>query len=157
MSNFSKIAIAAAATLIAILPPVVAQVSSLQKRLTPTEIESLPKLAAGAGTSGLQAVTTTVLFGDPARAGLYSIELKVAPNTIIKAHTHRDHRTATVVSGSWYFGYGAKNDEGALKLLTAGSFYTEPGGEPHFARTKADGAVVMITGYGPSDTNFVEQ
>jgi len=128
----------------------------LQTRLAPAEIESLPKVTAGTGTSGLPAVTTTVLFGDPAKAGLYSIRLKVAPDTVIKSHTHRDTRTTVVVSGSWYFGYGPKNEKSALKLLTAGSFYTEPAGQAHFARTDSAGAIVVVTGYGPSDTTFVE-
>src|SRR6185436_18133691 len=48
-------------------------------------IEALPSESAGAGTSGLQAVTTRVLFGDPTKSGLYTIELRVAPNTVIQA------------------------------------------------------------------------
>lgn len=147
------IAIVAVAT---IASPATAQDAVLQKRFTPAEIESLPKMTAGTGTSGLPAVTTTVLFGDPAKAGLYSIELTVAPNTVIKSHTHRDTRTATVISGSWYFGYGPKNEGTAVKELTPGSFYTEPAGQPHFARTGPKRAVIVITGYGPSDTSYVE-
>src|SRR4029453_10380637 len=76
-----------------------AQDSQVKKRLTPKEIEALPTERAGAGTSGLPAVTTRVLFGDPTKSGLYTIELRVAPNTVIQAHTHRDTRTAVVVSG----------------------------------------------------------
>jgi pimeloyl-ACP methyl ester carboxylesterase len=131
--------------------------TSLQKRMTPGDIASLPVVTAGPGTSGLSAVTTTVLFGDPAKPGLYGIELKVAPNTVIEAHTHRDTRTATVVSGTWYFGYGPKNEPDALKPLAAGSFYTEPGGQAHFARTMGEGVAIIITGYGPSDTIYVQK
>jgi hypothetical protein len=39
--------------------------------------------------------------------------------------------------------------------LTAGGLYTEPGGATHFAFTRAEGAVVRLTGIGPSDTSFV--
>jgi hypothetical protein len=74
-------------------------------RLTPTEIAALAKATGGVGTSGLPAVTMTVLYGNPAQSGLYTIELKIAPSTTIQAHTHKDTRTATVVSGLWYFGY----------------------------------------------------
>ena len=101
-------------------------------------------------------MTTTVLFGDPNKPGLYTIELKVAPNTVIPAHTHRDTRTATVISGTWYFGYDQKNVQSAVKALSPGSFYTEPAGVAHFARTGAKAAVVVITGYGPSDTVFTK-
>jgi len=81
-----------------------AQDGQVKRRLTPKEIEALPSQNAGAGTSGLPAVTTRVLFGDPTKSGLYTIELRVAPNTVIQAHTHRDTRTAVVINGLWYFG-----------------------------------------------------
>jgi len=102
----------------------------------------------------LPAVTTRVLFGDPTKSGLYTIELKVAPNTVIQAHTHRDTRTAVVVSGLWHFGYGPKNEQALVKALPPGAFYTEPAGESHFARTGPEGATVSITGYGPTDTVY---
>ena len=91
-------------SLLALSPLATAQDGQLKKRLTPKEIEALPSESAGAGTSGLPAVTTRVLFGDPTKSGLYTIELKVAPNTVIQAHTHRDTRTAVVINGLWYFG-----------------------------------------------------
>jgi quercetin dioxygenase-like cupin family protein len=116
----------------------------------------VPRQAAGAGTSGLPAVSTRILFGDPAKAGLYTIELRVAPDTTIQAHSHRDTRTAVVLEGLWFFGYGPRNEPSLLKELPRGSFYTEPGGEVHFARTGPQGATVAITGYGPSDTTYVK-
>ena len=131
-----------------------AQDSQVKRRLTPKEIEALPGESAGAGTSGLPAVTTRVLFGDPSKAGLYTIELKVAPNTVIQAHTHRDTRTAVVIGGLWYFGYGLRNEQALVKALSPGAFYTEPAGESHFARTGPEGATVSITGYGPTDTVY---
>ena len=133
-----------------------AQDTQVKRRLTPREIEELPSESAGAGTSGLPAVTTRVLFGDPTKPGLYTIELRIAPNTIIQAHTHRDMRTAVVVSGLWYFGYGPKNEQTLVKALPPGAFYTEPAGEVHFARTGTEGATVSITGYGPTDTVYTK-
>jgi hypothetical protein len=133
-----------------------AQDLQVKRRLTPKEIEALPSESAGAGTSGLPAVTTRVLFGDPKQPGLYTIELKVAANTVIQAHTHRDTRTAVVISGLWYFGYGPKNEQALVKALPPGAFYTEPASEPHFARTGPEGATVSITGYGPTDTVYAK-
>ena len=133
-----------------------AQDGQVKRRLTPKEIEALPTESAGAGTSGLPAVTTRVLFGDPTKSGLYTIELRVAPNTVIQAHTHRDTRTAVVVNGLWYFGYGPKNEQALVKALPPGAFYTEPAGESHFARTGPEGATVSITGYGPTDTVYTK-
>jgi uncharacterized RmlC-like cupin family protein len=96
------------------------------------------------------------LAGDPTKPGLYSLRLTVPPNTRIAAHTHRDERTAVVVAGTWFFGYGRAADETALKALPAGSFYTEPAGAAHFAMTKDEPVEIVITGYGPSDTQYVD-
>ena len=48
--------------------------------------------------------------------------LRLPPNTKIQAHSHKDDRTAVVLSGVWYFGYGREFNEAALKELPAGSF-----------------------------------
>ena len=126
-----------------------------QQRLTPAEIEALAQGGAGAGTSGLEGIRTTVLSGDPAKSGLYTIRLTVPAGTEIAAHTHSDTRSAVVISGTWYFGYGEKHEEAALKALPPGSFYTEPPGAPHFARTGAEPVTLYITGTGPTDTAYV--
>ena len=140
--------------LLALSTVITAQDGQSERRLTPKEIEALSSESAGAGTSGLPAITTRVLFGDPTKAGLYTIELRVAPKTVIQAHTHRDTRTAVVVKGLWYFGYGPKNEQALVKALPPGAFYTEPANESHFARTGSEGATVSITGYGPTDTVY---
>jgi hypothetical protein len=69
-----------------------------------------PCLEAGTGTSGVAGIRTTVLSGDPNKAGLYTIRLFIPSHTVIKPHHHRDDRVATVVSGIWYIGYGVKRD-----------------------------------------------
>jgi uncharacterized RmlC-like cupin family protein len=129
---------------------------SEQTRLSPTEIANMGQGGAGPGTSGIEGIRTTALFGDPARSGPYTIEIRVPPHTRIAAHTHRDRRSAVVVSGQWFFGYGAALAEDRLELLPAGSFYTEPANDPHFALTRDQPAVVYITGDGPTDTHFTE-
>lgn len=126
------------------------------ERLTPAEIEALTPIDAGAGTSGVTGIKTRLLKGDPNRAGLYTIQLTVPANTRIEAHTHRDDRVATVISGTWSIGYGTSFDEKKLKVLPPGSFYVEPLNAAHFARTGTEPVVVQITGYGPTDTNYVE-
>lgn len=130
--------------------------SAGQRRLDPKDIAALTKSGAGAGTSGVSGIQTTTLFGDPTASGPYTIALRVPPHTTIAAHTHRDNRTAIVVSGTWWFGYGPVNTKDKLKVLPAGSFYTEPGGQAHFARTGDEAAVVYITGIGPTDTHYLD-
>jgi quercetin dioxygenase-like cupin family protein len=80
--------------------------------------------------------------------GPYTIRLSIPANTRIQAHTHRDNRSAVVVAGVWYFGYGRVTDAATEKALPAGSFYTEPGGVVHFAETKADPVL--------TDTRYVQ-
>lgn len=125
-------------------------------RLDPKDIAALSKQHAGAGTSGVAGIQTTVLSGDPTAAGPYTIALRVPAHTTIAAHTHRDDRSAIVVSGMWWFGYGPVNTKAALKALAPGSFYTEPAGQAHFARTGDHAAVVYITGTGPTDTRYLD-
>lgn len=126
-----------------------------ERRTTPAEFDFESAAKGGTGTSGVSGIQTVILHGDPNRAGLYTIMLKVPANTRIEAHEHPDDRVATVVSGTWYFGYGDKHNEESLKALPPGSFYTEPPGRVHFAATKGEPAIVQITGFGPSGTKFV--
>jgi len=125
-------------------------------RLTPDEIRALQTGSSQIGSSFLPGVSTRVVSGDPSKVGFYTIVLSVPPATTIPAHSHRDDRTATVISGTWQFGYGARLDERALKSLPPGSVYSEPGGGPHFARTGAEPVLVQISGIGPTDTHYVE-
>ena len=126
-----------------------------QTRLTPAEVETHARIGAGAGTSGLSGIQTTVLSGDPNLPGPYAIEIRVPAHARIAAHRHRDNRTALVVSGEWHFGYGGDANEAATRTLAPGSFYTEPAGQPHFAFTGDLPTVVYITGQGPTDTTYV--
>jgi pimeloyl-ACP methyl ester carboxylesterase/quercetin dioxygenase-like cupin family protein len=136
--------------------PVAAENGHLgQTALTLEQTQAMPQSGAGAGTSGVAAIRTVLLSGDPAKPGPYVLEIHVPPNTAIAPHTHRDDRFATVISGTWYFGYGSKASDAPIKPLTAGGLYTEPGDVAHFAFTRAEGAVVRLTGIGPSDTSFV--
>ena len=126
-----------------------------QMRLTPDEVRANQTGTEQVGSSFLAGVSTKVIAGDPAKPGFYAIILSVPANTTIPAHSHRDDRMATVVSGTWQFGYGDRFDEGALKRLLPGSVYSEPGGANHFARTGSEPVLVQITGVGPTDTRYV--
>lgn len=125
-------------------------------RMTPAELQASSSSTSQIGSSNLPGVHTQVLVGDPTRSGFYTILLFVPPDTTIQAHSHRDDRVATVVSGQWSFGYGERFDAAALKTLPPGSVYSEPGGAQHFARTTADAVVVQISGYGPTDTVYFD-
>jgi quercetin dioxygenase-like cupin family protein len=118
-------------------------------RLTPTEITAAADATKGGG------VQMTQLIGDPTKPGLYSVRVAIAAHTQVRPHTHRDNRSVVVMSGTWHMGYGTSFDAKALKDLPTGSVYTEPAGQPHFAQATDEPVVILVTGYGPSDTKFV--
>ncbi len=130
--------------------------TAAEERLSPAEYKFPREGNPGTGSSGIASIQTVVLKGDPNQAGVYTIMLRVPPHTRIAAHSHRDDRVATVISGTWRIGYGDKFDEAKLKALPPGSFYTEPPARNHFAETGNEEVVVQITGYGPSSTNYVD-
>jgi hypothetical protein len=127
-----------------------------QLRMTQQEIINTKATGISApGSSNLIAVQVIVIHGDPSKVGLYTILLKVAAHTKIPAHLHPDDRVGTVVSGTWYFGYGDKFNESKLKKLPVGSIYAEVENQNHFAMTKDEPIIVEITGYGPSGVKYV--
>ena len=126
--------------------------------MTPAELQVGTDDNNQIGSSGLPGVHTKVLYGDPSKPGLYSILLYVPANTTIQAHSHRDDRMATVVSGTWHFGYGEHFDAAKLEALPPGSVYSEPGtrAHNHFAQTQAEPVIVHIVGFGPTDTVYFD-
>jgi quercetin dioxygenase-like cupin family protein len=130
--------------------------ASPEERLSPAEYDFPQHGNPGTGSSGVSDIRTVVLKGDPNQVGVYTIMLRVPAHTRIAAHSHRDDRVATVISGTWRIGYGDHFDETKLKALPAGSFYTEPPGQTHFAETGDEPVVVQITGFGPSSTDYVD-
>jgi quercetin dioxygenase-like cupin family protein len=121
-------------------------------RLTAAEVAAM---AAAAKPGGNPAIQMTNLVGDPTKPGLYTVRVALAAHTQAKPHIHRDNRSVTVISGTWSMGYGTQFDDKALKALPPGSVYTEPAGQPHFSQAGDEAVVILVTGYGPSDTKFV--
>ncbi len=142
--------------LIVLAGTVVGAQSAGEQRLTPSEVKWPAPAGGGVGTSGVAGTQTVVLKGDPTKSGLYTMLLRVGPNTKIEAHAHPDDRVATVIAGTWYFGYGKQFNESALKQLPPGSVYTEPPNTNHFAMTRGDVVTIQITGTGPSGTTYAD-
>ena len=92
------------------------------------------------------------VVGDQEKPGPYIFltRPRPGPSRATQPHAHPDTRTYTVISGTWYVGFGDKYDESKLIGLKAGSVYTEPAGVPHFVLVKEAGTVVQISGTGPS-------
>ena len=94
------------------------------------------------------------LVGDPAKPGPYTIRIRFPKGYRIPAHTHPDAREVTILSGTYATGYGERFDPAGLKVLPAGSFYTEPANVPHYIEIKED-VVLQVSGTGPSGRKYV--
>lgn len=94
--------------------------------------------------------------GNAKKTGPFVHRVKFPKGRVVQAHSHPDDRTYTVISGTWYIGWGETYDESKLMALPAGSFYTEPAGVPHFIATPDGEAVVQITGTGITAVDFVD-
>jgi quercetin dioxygenase-like cupin family protein len=97
------------------------------------------------------------MIGDSTKPGPYVERVRFPANSTAQSHSHPDDRTYTVISGTWYVGYGDKVDPAKLKALPAGSYHTEPANVTHFSVIKEEGVIVQITGTGPTATRFFDQ
>ncbi len=89
------------------------------------------------------------LMGDPNLPGPYTLRLKFPKGLKIAPHSHPDSREVTILSGVYATGYGETFDSANLKVLPAGSFYTEPAHVPHYIEVKED-TILQVSGTGPS-------
>ena len=117
--------------------------------ITPDEVKW--EKSGGLALPGLEQAN---LIGDPAKPGPYTIRVKFPAGYRLEAHTHNDARQVTILSGTWFTGYGPTFDKAKLKRLPAGSFYTEPANVPHFVETDGD-VIVQVSGVGLSQRTFV--
>ena len=114
-----------------------------------------PEMKWGAqGGLAMAGMEQANLVGNPSVAGPYTLRLKFPAGYKLAPHVHPDSREVTILSGTWYTGYGAKFDQTALKALPAGSFYTEPANVPHFVEVR-EPVTIQVSGTGPSGRNFV--
>jgi len=117
--------------------------------LTPSELKWQSQ--GGLAMAGMEQVN---LVGDPSKPGPYTLRLKFPAGYKLAPHTHPDYREVTILSGTWYTGYGEKFDEASLKALPAGSFYTEPANLAHFVEVR-EPVMIQVRGTGPSGRAFV--
>jgi hypothetical protein len=120
-----------------------AQNHSDNKIITPNEMQwtvgpdALPK--------GAEMV---VLEGNPAKAGPFTLRLKVPADYKIPPHWHPVVEHVTVISGTFYMGMGDKFDEKVATEMPVGSFAFMQPKMHHFAFSH-DAAVIQLHGVGP--------
>jgi anti-sigma factor ChrR (cupin superfamily) len=106
------------------------------------------------GALALPGMEQVNLIGDSSKPGPYTMRLKFPKGLKVPPHTHPDSREVTIISGVFATGYGETFDASKLKVLPAGSFYTEPANVPHYIEIKED-VVLQVSGTGPSGRKYV--
>jgi hypothetical protein len=95
-----------------------------------------------------------VLDGDPGKAGLYTVRLKVPDGYKVAAHWHPMSEHLTVLTGTFNLGVGDKLDESKTQAMSAGAYASMPAKMHHFAWTKGE-TVVQVYGMGPFQLVYV--
>jgi hypothetical protein len=95
-----------------------------------------------------------VLYGDPAKTGLFIIRLKFPANYKIPAHWHPTDENITVLSGTFLMGFGDKLDAAKATSFPKDGFCVTPAKTNHFALAKKE-TVVEVAAMGPFQITYV--
>jgi quercetin dioxygenase-like cupin family protein len=96
----------------------------------------------------------TVLEGDPAKEGMFTLRVSVPAGYRIPPHTHPKVERVTVLSGEIGLGMGPDFDESKLAKMPAGSFFVLQPGMQHFVEAAAD-TVIQLNAQGPWGITYV--
>jgi quercetin dioxygenase-like cupin family protein len=96
-----------------------------------------------------------VLYGDPAKEGMFAFRLKVPKDYHIPAHTHPKPEIVTVLSGTARLGMGEQADRAKAQVLPAGSFFALTPGSAHFFAD--EDTVIQLNSTGPWGINYVNE
>lgn len=102
----------------------------------------------------LPGIQFAVLAGDPSKAGVYTIRLKMPSGSKVNPHWHTDEVDVTVITGTLGFGMGDKFDKSKGQLVKPGGFIVEAKEMHHYVW--ADGpTVIQVHGEGPLVITYV--
>jgi quercetin dioxygenase-like cupin family protein len=139
-----------AGAVIACASAAMAEIVDAHKTILPQDIEwgsAPPSLPAGA-----QAV---VLFGDPAKEGMFALRFKAPKGYKIPPHTHPRPEIVTIISGRLSLGMGPAMDHATVESLPAASFSLMPPGVVHYAFVDED-TVVQVNSTGPWGIDYFD-
>src|SRR5215207_3673335 len=112
------------------LSPALAQQSHTMVNANEVQWKEAPPVLPGAQIS--------VLYGDPAKEGVFVMRLKFPANYKVPPHTHPVDEVVTVISGEFRLGMGKEFNEAQMKPYTAGGLIAMPPNMEHFAVTKQE-------------------
>jgi len=97
----------------------------------------------------------SILSGDPAKPGPFTLRIRIPANFVIAPHTHSTAENLTVLSGSIVHDMGKTLVRGRGKTMNAAGFVFLPGNTPHSLWTNAHPAEIQVTGTGPFGLNYI--
>ena len=110
--------------------------------------------ATGAGLPA--GATMAVVKGNPAKAGAFTVRIKMPANYAVPPHHHPGDEVVRVVSaGTLSYGMGDKLDRGNVGALTKGYRVTMAAGMNHYVFT-TDPLEVQVDGSGPFQIVYVD-
>jgi quercetin dioxygenase-like cupin family protein len=96
----------------------------------------------------------SVLEGDPAKPGPFTMRIKMPKGYKIGAHTHPAVEHVTVLQGVLRMGVGETWDDKALHDIPTGGFAVMQVGTKHFVQCK-QACTVQVHGIGPWGITYV--
>ncbi|MBM1174193.1 cupin domain-containing protein [Microvirga arabica] len=144
-----KAAICASAVLFVLTPATAQQHQHQHVMANPGDVawkDGPPSLPKGAQMS--------VLYGDPAKDGVFVMRLKLPANYKIPAHTHPVDEVVTVISGEFNIGMGTNVDPAQMKPIAAGGVIAMAPGTQHYVQINQE-TVVQLSTRGPWGIAYV--
>lgn len=92
---------------------------------------------------------TAILQGDPSKPGLYIELVRWHAGNMSRPHMHPSARYITVISGTWWLGWGDKFDPASTYPAKAGTYVVHHPNQLHYDGAKDEDCVIQIVGMGP--------
>ena len=115
------------------------------------------RMQADAAEAAFGKEVQVIVFGDPAKPGLYAIRRRFTPGEMSRPHYHDKDRLVTVIKGTWYTGEGDVFDPAKTTPIRTGGFMLHPAGYHHWDGAKDQEVIVQIIGMGPVQTVSTEK
>ncbi len=98
---------------------------------------------------------TAILVGDPTKAELIVLRMKIPPHYRIPPHTHPYAEVVTVLTGSYGNNFGEKFEPKG-EMMKAGSLFVLPAKHAHYTWTGDEETILQIQFMGPRGIDFAD-
>lgn len=98
---------------------------------------------------------SSLVMGDPAKSGSFTLAFKLKPGAWIPPHSHPRPKQVTVLLGVLRMGMGTTLDSAATQMVRAGQLFVVPAETAHFEGASVE-TVVLFSGDGPLVTNWIK-